>query len=130
MKAKVYKGTRKDKEYPYYFITRNSNYDINLENDEQGKPYIFYEDIICKGEIISWSPFLAEYKSYDGSKIQQKFICPICSSHDCERPNQKKYANPHFFEGHFKCSKCGASDYNYYSECFYRVKFEKQLSLF
>ena len=131
MKAKQYKGKSNSVNYPYYFITRNIDYDISVETDEKGQPYEFVENITCKGEIKSWSPFLADYKDYTGKQTQRIFICPICNSRDCERPNHNEFADPYFFQGDFKCSKCGASNFNYYSDCFFKgVKQAQQLSLF
>lgn len=131
MKQKVYKGFSNDETYPFYFITVNMNYDVSGLLDESGKPYKFVENITCNGEIKSWKPFLADYKDYTGKQTQRIFICPICGSRDCERPNQIKNADPYFFQGNYKCSKCGTSDFNYYSDCFLeKVKEAQQLSLF
>lgn len=118
MKAKVYKGFRNDERYPFYYIVVNYNYDVSGLLDETGKPYKFEEEITCKGEIKSWKPFLANYKDYTGKQTQRIFICPICGSRDCERPNQIEYADPHFFQGNFMCSNCRTGDFNYYSDCF------------
>jgi hypothetical protein len=131
MRAKVYKGLSNDIQYPFYFIIRNMEFDVSKSLDASGKPYTYIETINCNGEIKSWKPFFAEYKDYTGKQAQKIFTCPVCGSHDCERPNHKEYADPHYYQGSFKCSKCGASDFNYYSDCFLSgVKQYQQLSLF
>lgn len=132
MKAKIYKGFRNDEIYPFYFIIVNADYDVSGLIDESGNPYMFVENAIYKGEIKSWKPFLADYKDYTGKQTQRIFKCPICNSHDCERPNQIKYADPHSFQGNFKCSNCKADGFNYYSDCFIEIvkKYDTQLYLF
>ena len=72
MKAKVYKGFSNDEMYPFYFIIVNMDYDVLGILDESGKPYKFVENIVCKGEIKSWKPFLADYKDYTGRQRDKR----------------------------------------------------------
>jgi len=131
MKVKTYKGIRNDNEFPYYFIDVNIDFDISTLKDESGNPYQFIGYSKYKGEISCWKPFIAEYKDYTGKQRILGFKCPICGACNCERPNQIKLADPYFFQGNFKCSNCGTSDFNYYSNCFIESdKRVQQLSLF
>jgi hypothetical protein len=84
-----------------------------------------------RGEIICWNPFLARMVNYMGNHEKVSFICPICGSNACERPCDDKYGDRFFYQGNFKCSKCSASGFNYYSNSFHIHKETiTQLSLF
>jgi hypothetical protein len=85
----------------------------------------------AKGEIKSWNPFLAKYKDYTDSNIEMKFNCKKCGSNSCERYGSRNPNDPYFFQGNFKCVKCGKKGYNYYSDSFIKtIKIEVQLNLF
>ena len=93
-------------------------------------------------EIIRWKPFRAIYTSYDGRfKVTVKFKCPYCGSGNCDRRTKRtksRVDDRHFWQGHFRCSDCGAEldkngePFYYASACFINVREEivQQLSLF
>ena len=115
MKAKIYKGYQlgSDGAIDPYYETFNADYDASKEIDQLGNPLIFEKNVSFKGEILEWSPFLAELK---GGKFFI-FSCEKCGCNSCERPDHKKYSDPHFLQGNYICSNCKAESV-YYSESF------------
>jgi hypothetical protein len=130
MKVKRYKGTLKNLE-GFYFTDVNLDFDISKIKDEAGKDYEFIEYVNYKGEIKQWNPFQAKFKGYSGDDKSVIFKCPVCKSNNCQRVNHNKLSDPYFFQGEFKCSDCGQSNFNYYSDCFiFSVQQVNQTSLF
>lgn len=92
-------------------------------------------------EIISWKPFKAAYIGYDGVPKYVRFKCPHCGSGACDRRTKRvknRIDDRHFWQGEFRCSKCGAESdatgepFYYASDCFIKTRNEivEQLSLF
>ena len=130
MKVKRYKGKFKNQE-GFYFTDVNFDFDISKLKDEAGNAYEFVEYVNYKGEIRQWNPFRAEFKDYLGNNKSIIFKCPVCKSDNCQRIYHNKLSDPYFFQGEFKCSDCGCSDFNYYSDCFIvSVKQNQQFQLF
>ena len=85
-------------------------------------------------EIIRWRPFLAKYVSYDGkSHMTVTFRCPWCGGRNCNRKTKltkNRIDDRHFWQGHFRCSDCGAEldkneeTFYYASDCFVSVREE------
>lgn len=128
MKFKEFKGFTENKEQ--YHIIVNADFDISTIRDESGNKYEFVKNVSSKGEIKSWKPFIANYKSYEGNLIEVYFSCEKCGSRNCERENHIQHADPYLFQGSFKCSNCGTKGFNFYSDCFMNKSYSKQLSLF
>lgn len=85
--------------------------------------------------IVSFSPFFATEKGYDGLLNGYSFKCPHCGSSDIVKLGEFDKFN--FFSGHYMCAHCGKSQFkgkvfNYYNDCFYCIPVNKpvQLTLF
>ena len=115
MKAYRFKGTDNDghtiikhfdkKEYAE--LPEYKMYNLQFDKEEE-----------LKGDIVSWSPFVAKYKSWDRRNlVTQHFVCPVCGCESCVRPNSH-FSDPFFLQGNFKCAECGMYGFNYYSTCF------------
>lgn len=123
MKANLYKGVAYNGRAYYEYM--NDVVDGSKIIDELDRPLEFIKKEAIKGEIVSWSPFLAIVKD----TTRRTFTCDKCGSHNCKRPNAS-FADPHFYQGSFVCSDCNKGEFYYYSDCFRNSKIETQLSLF
>lgn len=130
MRAKLYRGETRNAKYPYFLVHFNTDYDVSNERDEFNNPLKFIKEEIIKGDIVSWTPFVARYKGPDGKEKEKRFLCPKCNSNNVTRDKDLHFDDPHFFQGNFYCADCGAGKYNYHSDSFYSYNPPKELTLF
>ena len=131
MKTFEFVGTETDTDGPHTVYAHFDKKEYASLPQEQKYGWRIVGEVEIEGDIQRWSPFMARYKSYGGREVTQTFCCPKCGSRSCRRQNPL-FADPHFLQGNFVCSRCGAGPFNYYSDAFERHEEESfvQLTLF